>query len=368
MNDQDAVSSPSEPYLPHPSVVTVFNQKGGVGKTTTSVNLALCLAAFGRKVVLIDLDSQSNATTSLGVTPPVATGAYHLLTGRATFAQAMKTTAYDGLSVVGGSDELSWADIELALGKDPEKGMARALENLPSGVEVVVVDCPPAPGIVSVNALVAADIVVMPVMPSPHALDGLHKAWWNVNRVRTNFNRDMRAIHILLTVAEDGDLATRLGTDIANEYGARVFPITVPRDEVVVEAAARDLPVAVLAPSSAPARSYLRVAEMLLPALSRGLAAAASREQAGTALSQWHDEMAQTSASQAAAVGGGSAPTREWTGQVDSVEKWESAGGDNAGGWARKFAVALFFLLIGGVLGFAVAVLAYHMDKLPPAW
>ncbi|MCR6631533.1 MAG: ParA family protein [Magnetospirillum sp.] len=244
-----------------PRIITVFNQKGGVGKTTTSVNVAVCLAAFGRRVALIDLDSQSNATANVGVTPPVASGAYHLITGRAPFAECLRPTPFAGLRLVGGSDELAWADIELALGGQPEAGLTRALQTAPDDLDVIVIDCPPAPGVVSVNALVAADAVVMPVMPSPHARDGLHKAWWNVNRVRSNFNQQLSVIHILLTLTEEGDLTQRLSEDIMAEFGNRVMPVLVPRDNVVIEAAGRDLPVAVMASGSAPARAYVRVAE-----------------------------------------------------------------------------------------------------------
>lgn len=293
-----------------PTIVTVFNQKGGVGKTTTAVNVAVCLAAFGRRVALIDLDSQSNATANLGVPPPVATGAYHLLVGQATLEQALRATPYDNLRLVGGSDELAWADVELAMGEAPEAAMTRALADLPPGLEFIVVDCPPAPGIVSVNALVAADMVVMPVMPSPHALDGLHKAWWNVTRVRSHFQRGMDGLHILLTMTEDSDLTKRLSADIIAEFGSRVMPIMVPRDGAVIEAASRDLPVAVLASGSAPARAYVRVAELLLDADANDLEA---REAARAQLGQWQDKLAELPAHRDRYGNTGAAPAPAWT-------------------------------------------------------
>jgi chromosome partitioning protein len=338
----------------HPTVITVFNQKGGVGKTTTSVNLAVCLAAFGRRVALIDLDSQSNATTNVGVTPPVATGAFHLITGRAPFAECLRKTPYEGLQLVGGSDELAWADIELALKPNPEAGLLRAFEAIPPHLDVIVIDCPPAPGIVSVNALVAASVVVMPVMPSPHALDGLHKAWWNVNRVRSNFNRDLHTVNILLTMTEDGELTKRLSGEIIAEFGSRVMPVLVPRDNVVIEAAARDLPIAVLAAGSPPARAYLRVADLLLARTQHMTANsprgedAPQRDEALTRLEQWHD-----AAGNLKAFVGAATPT-------DPVSAWAEEEPDlpppPSVGWGWKLGVAAMLIALGAVLGFAAAL------------
>ncbi len=353
--DQDA------PAGPRPRIVTVFNQKGGVGKTTTAVNIAVCLAAFGRRVALIDLDSQSNATTNLGVTPPVATGAYHLLTGRATFDEALRPTPYDGLRLVGGSDELAWADIELALGEQPEAALTRALAKVPDGLEVIVVDCPPAPGIVSVTALVAADAVVMPVMPSPHALDGLHKAWWNVNRVRAKFNQGLGGINILLTMTEDGETTKRLSEDIIAEFGPRVMPVLVPRDPVVIEAADRDLPVAVLASGSAPARAYVRVAELLLD---RTGGSAEARDAARARLDQWHEGVPPAAAPVVRVGGPGKPPDPGWTRDA-RLTAIEAAAITEPPLPGSRVIQAVLWMTVGAVLGAALAVAVLKGPDLP---
>lgn len=336
-----------------PAVITVFNQKGGVGKTTTSVNLAVCLAALGQRVVLVDLDSQSNATTNVGVTPPVSTGAYHLLTAKAPFEECLKKTAFDNLRLVGGSDELAWADIELALQPECQDVLTHALAKLPADIDAIVIDCPPAPGIVSVNALVAADMVVMPVMPSPHALDGLHKAWWNVNRVRSHYNRDLHTINILLTMTEEGELTKRLSEDIIAEFGPRVMPVLVPRDNVVIEAAAHDLPVVAMAPQSPPARAYLRLAELLLgrlKTLSGG--AAPDRDTAADTLAVWAAELEERR-SHLAVPEPGDMPDPGWT---EAPELTPSVLGPGAG-W--KLGAGIGLILLGAVLGFAAAT-AWH--------
>lgn len=310
---------------PRPVIVTVFNQKGGVGKTTTAVNVAVCMAAFGRRVALIDLDSQSNATANLGVPPPVATGAYHLLTGQVPFADCLRDTPFDNLRLVGGSDELAWADVELSMGTQPEAELSTALAASPADLDAIVIDCPPAPGIVSVNALVAADLVVMPVMPSPHALDGLHKAWWNVNRVRSHFKRDLGGLHILLTMTEDGTVPTRLAADILAEFGSRVMPVMVPRDGSVIEAASRDLPVAVLASGSAPGRAYVRVTELLLDPDASDLQA---REAVRARLSLWRNQMVDLPSHRDPYADTGPAPAPAWTEDVEEDEPDDEEDGD----------------------------------------
>lgn len=349
------------PSQPGPTVITIFNQKGGVGKTTTSVNLAVGMAALGRQVVLIDLDSQSNATTNVGVAPQQPTGAYHLVTGRAAFSECLKKTAFPNLRLIAGSDELAWADIELALQNDCQEAMLRAFRTLPKGIDLIVIDCPPAPGIVSVNALVVADMVVMPVMPSPHALDGLHKAWWNVNRVRSRFNKDLHTINILLTMTEDGELTQRLTEEIIAEFGGRVMPVLVPRDHAVIESAARDQPVSVHAPQSPPARAYLRLSELLLARIARVGAeadedapAGVDRDEAAERLEVW---AAAIEAERQAPVGPdlGEPPPPRWT---EAHEAMEAIAGPGIG-W--KFAMATLLVALGAILGFAAAITLTRM-------
>ncbi|MGE5477847.1 MAG: ParA family protein [Bacteroidales bacterium] len=358
MTDGDE-AQPAQAAPARPRVVTVFNQKGGVAKTTTAVNVAICLAAFGRRVALIDLDSQSNATTNLGQTAPVTVGAYHLITGRAAFDEALRPTRYDGLRLVAGSDEMAWADIELALGEQPEAGLNRALAQAPDDLDFIVVDCPPAPGIVSVNALVAADALIMPVMPSPHALDGLHKAWWNLNRVRKRYNQGLDAINILLTMTEDDGVAKRLSEDIIAEFGPRVMPVLVPRDAVVVEAAARDLPVAVLASGSAPARAYVRVAELLMNRIGGDVAA---RDAARAWLDQWNPATpaATPVAPAVPAPPAARAPSPGWTGDDVLPD-----GDAEAPPRSLRPVAALLWLVVGAILGAALTVLLLLGPSLP---
>jgi chromosome partitioning protein len=356
-----------------PVVVVVFNQKGGIGKTTTSVNLAVCLAALGHSVVLIDLDAQSNATTSVGLATAPATGVYQVLTGVVTVAEALRETPYANLRVIAGSDDLSWADVEIAVKPEPNYVLERALAGVPDDVEVVVVDCPPAFGILSVNATVAADVVVLPVVPAPLALDGLHKAWWNIQKIRTHYNRDLNSMGILLTKTEYDDTSRRLTEAIAASFGPRVLPAMVPRDNKVVEAAERDLPLMVFDPDSPAARAYLLVAELVLTRLipgslghHRAALSVSARDRAVAVLRSWgprrgegpHSGPPQKTGrpvreTQPMAVG--APPNSAWASSVPDEAEGEKAAFTlpKAGiGW--KLGVALLLMVLGGIIGFAL--------------
>ncbi|BAE51854.1 ParA family protein [Paramagnetospirillum magneticum] len=328
-----------------PRIVVVFNQKGGIGKTTTSVNLAVCLAELGRKVVLVDLDAQSNASTSVGLTSPAATGAYQLLRGEVDVSHASRATPYPNLRLVAGSDDLSWADVEIAVKLDPQYVLERALETTPADVDVVVVDCPPAFGILSVNAAVAADVVILPVVPAPLALDGLHKAWWNIQRVRTHFNRDLESMGILFTMTEDSDVMHRISDSVVASFGGRVLPVRVPRDLKVVEAAARDLPLVILDPESPAAKAYGLLADfvdahMLEPrAVAPGIAPGPVVE----------EEEELPPLRQSPPMEPGPAPGANWDEQLAETVDMVPEVSDLR--W--KIGVAIMLILLGGCVGYA---------------
>ncbi len=254
------MNATSPPPHRRPIVITVFNYKGGVGKTTTSVNLAVGLAALGCRTILIDLDGQGNATSSLGMTSRATVGSYNLIAGSTDLAGASHATIYPGLSVCPATDELAGTDLELALASQPQSQLRQRLEQGAVEADVVLIDCPPALGMLPVNGLVASDWVILPVSPEPLAREGLHKAWYNVNRIRLNLNRDLQVMGILVTLAEVGDVHDRFAESIRADFGPRVLPIKVPRDQAVLEASAKDCPVVIHDPDSAAARAYVNLA------------------------------------------------------------------------------------------------------------
>ena len=343
-----------------PTIVVVFNQKGGIGKTTTSVNLAVCLAALGRSVVLVDLDAQSNATTSVGLSSPAATGAYQLLRGEVDVQHACRPTPYPNLRLVAGSDDLSWADVEIAVRPDPQHVLERALATAPDDVDVMVIDCAPAFGILSVNAMVAADVVILPVVPSPLALDGLHKAWWNIQRVRKYFNRDLDSLGIVFTMTEQSELMQRLTEAIMASFGGRVLPVMIPRDLKVIEAAARDLPLVVLDPDTPAAVSYLRLAEVVLARMidkGKPGPSDAARAEALALLRQWRNPRSEAAAAELDALPPvresppmepGAPPAADWD---ESLTESELLAPASDLGW--KIGVAVMLVALGAVLGFA---------------
>lgn len=339
-----------------PRIVVVFNQKGGIGKTTTSVNLAVCLAELGRKVILVDLDAQSNASTSVGLTSPAATGAYQLLRGEVDVAQASRATPYPNLRLVAGSDDLSWADVEIAVKPEPQYVLERALETTPADVDVVVVDCPPAFGILSVNAAVAADAVILPVVPAPLALDGLHKAWWNIQRVRTHFNRELDTMGILFTMTEDSDVMHRITDAVIASFGGRVLPVRVPRDMKVVEAAARDLPLVILEPESPAARAYVHLADFVDAHMLEPRAPVAAGRPAGTSPDgEEEEELPPVRPSPLLEHGG--QPMPNWDQQLDEAVDLLPEISDLR--W--KIGVGIMLILLGACLGYAFGRWMYYM-------
>jgi len=326
-----------------PIVITVFNQKGGVGKTTTAVNLAVGLAAFGRSVILLDLDSQSNATTSVGIVTPPRLSAYDLLAGHATFAEVGRATRYPRLTLCGSTDELAGIDIDLAGMPEPHRQLQRALGSVPAGIDVVVIDCPPALGLVPVNALVAADWVLMPVVPEPLARDGLYKAWHHVQRIRANLNARLGAASILLTMVEDDPLHGGMAATIRTEFGDGVLDIEVPRHPSVVDAASRDLPAVVIDPGSPVTAAYLDLVDVALarfPVPGLAVTGVCDRGTATAALEAWSAERLPNSPSMIAVEAAAPRPVRPP----------QESGAAHTPLWL--VAAALVLLAVGGALGF----------------
>lgn len=247
-----------------PWVTAVYNQKGGVGKTTTAANLAVCLAAAGARVLLVDLDSQGNATTSLGANYNQDPGAYDFLVGARSFEDCVRTTQYGALMLLPATRQLAGLELELADLEVPQTVIKSQLDGLPPAFDHILIDCPPALGMVPVNALIAADGVLVPVQCEQFAHDGLVNALYSLNRIRSTFHPYLQVSGILITMVADDGVSQDLEKTMRSEFADQMFRAAVPRDSAVAAAAAHDHPVVTDSLTALATDAYVSVLEEFL--------------------------------------------------------------------------------------------------------
>jgi chromosome partitioning protein len=240
----------------------VVNQKGGVAKTTTSVNLAASLALRGHRVLLVDIDPQANATTGLGLDHRSAQiSSYDLLLGEASLAEAARSTLVKNLDCVPGSQDLAGAEIELVGSSSRGSKLAAALAPQRERYDLVFLDCPPSLGLLTVNALAAAHDLIVPVQCEYYALEGLGQLLGNAERVRSGLNPDLRIAGFLLTMFDARTkLSSQVEEEVRSHFGEMVFETVIPRSVRLSEAPSYGEPVVTLDPSSRGAKSYRALA------------------------------------------------------------------------------------------------------------
>jgi chromosome partitioning protein len=245
------------------TVYAVANQKGGVGKTTTAVNLSACLAEAGERVLLIDLDPQANATSGLGMR---ANGAStHELLDGVPLENLAKPSNVENLDIVMAKSDLAAAAVDLSNRPGGERYLADALADSLDDYSYVLLDCPPSFGPLTVNALAAADRAIVPVQAEYYALEGLSQLLGTINLVKAQLNPQLAVAGILLTMA---DARTRLAGEVEQElrrhFGALVFTATIPRSVRLAEAPSHGLPAIAYDRRSAGAEAYWKVAMELV--------------------------------------------------------------------------------------------------------
>jgi len=242
--------------------LAVSNQKGGVGKTTTCINLAAELGRKGYSVLSVDIDPQANCTSGLGVAlPPKAPSLYNVLLGDVPPQEAILQTKWKGVSMLPATLDLAGAEIELASSISRETKMRRVLSRI-EGFDIAILDCPPSLGMLTVNALVAADKLVIPIQCEYFALEGLGQLSRTISLVKDGLNQNLGIDGILLTMH---DSRTRLSIDVADEvrrqFGDVVFKTFIPRNVKLAEAPSYAEPICYYDPSCSGAKAYEEFAE-----------------------------------------------------------------------------------------------------------
>jgi chromosome partitioning protein len=247
------------------AVIAVANQKGGVGKTTTAINLGAALAALDRKVAILDLDPQANATSGLGLSKREGEpNSYSILLGGAAFG-ALRPTSFPNLSLLPSTRDLVGAEVELVETPDREHRLKLALPSLRDQADYLFVDCPPSLSLLTVNALSAADSVLVPIQAEYFALEGVSELLDTIERVRSSFNPGLELEGVLLTLYDERtNLARQVSEDIQKHLGESVFRTMIPRSIRLAEAPSFGKPVLAHDIKSRGAEAYIELAREFL--------------------------------------------------------------------------------------------------------
>ncbi len=247
-------------------IISFSNQKGGVGKTSTCVNMAAAIALRGKKVLLIDIDPQGNATTSLGFSKSeLENSVYSVLIEDKPIAEALQKTAIKGLDLLPSSIDLAGAEVELVYQKNRENKLNYALLQISTVYDYVVIDCPPSLGLLTINALSASDSVIIPIQSEYFAMEGLSQLMNSIKLVNQHLNPNLKIEGVVITMYDGRALISKqISAEIHKYFGKRMFNTVIPRNIRVSEAPSHGVPVMLHDPRSSGAKAYVALADEFL--------------------------------------------------------------------------------------------------------
>jgi chromosome partitioning protein len=248
------------------TIFATVNQKGGVGKTTTAVNLASYLATFGKKILLIDSDPQGNATSGLGIDRnDIKECVYDVIINGVEFSSIIKPTVISGLDIAPATPRLAGAEVELTEIEFRESRLKNAMLNLRQKYDYLIIDCPPSLSLLTVNALTAADQVIIPIQCEYYALEGLSQLIKTIELIKKSLNPDLRICGILLTMYDSRTLLSeQVVQETRQHFGGRVFKTMIPRNIRLAEAPSFGQPIVFYDPSSSGAVAYENLSREIL--------------------------------------------------------------------------------------------------------
>lgn len=266
MMHDPAEDPPGMQNYPKCRILGIVNQKGGVGKTTTAVNLATAMAAIGKRVLIIDADPQGNASTGFGIArSDRGIGCYEMMFDGMAIEQVVRPTVIPNLSIVTSSSDLAGAEIQLATAERREFRMKDALDRSAKDYDLALIDCPPSLNLITLNALVAAHALIVPLQLEFYALEGMTSLLQTIEAVRARFNPILEIEGVVLTMCDKrNSLSNAVERDVRGYFGARVYETVIPRNVRVSEAPSHGKPVLLYDLKCPGAQAYLHMASEML--------------------------------------------------------------------------------------------------------
>ena len=244
--------------------IAIFNQKGGVGKTTTNINLAACLALKGKNILVLDIDPQGNTTSGMGISKKADHKTCYdiLIDDRMDPTEAILHTGIDGLDIIPGSVDMAGAEIELVQLEGREKRLKKALDKIRDNYDYIFIDCPPSLGLLTINSLTAVDSVLIPIQCEFYALEGVSQLMSTIEMVKKTFNRSLEIEGVILSMFDGRtNLSIQVVEEVKKYFGSKVYTTIIPRNVRLAAAPSFGLPISIYDPKSKGAEAYAEFAE-----------------------------------------------------------------------------------------------------------